>query len=439
MTPHNQFQKQIYEFLLESQYFPESEVKHHQHNQLEHMVRFAKAEVPFYKNRLNCLFRHDGTLDFARWHDVPILTREDLLNHRVSMLAHRIPEGHGAVADFTGTGTTGIPVTTRHNALIGMASQAALFRAFTWNQLDLTKNMFRWHSVKADEARAASGVVRAGWGPAWEPASAIGKIISLNHVNPVAQAADLLEHYRPAYVTGRANNLFDLAQEMRLRGAPPKLDCMFAFGANLSDATRDECLDVFGSKVMDIYNSKEVYDIAHQCPQTSNLHVNWELMLVEVLDDNNIACPPGVQGRCIVTPFYNTAQPLIRYDIGDQITLAPNCSCGRTLQTIESLNGRTIHMFRLQNGTKISPRFPGFLKKLIGAHEWQFAQLAINTVEVRYLKLADAPQAGFDELTQIIRGQMAADTQVIFKPMAKLPLTAAGKLLEAICELPPKN
>ncbi len=72
---------------------------------------------------------------------------------------------------------------------------------------------------------------------------------------------------------------------------------------------------------------------------------------------------------------------------------------------------------------------------MIGAHEWQFAQTALNTVEVRYLKLAEAPPSGFVDLTQIIRTQIGSDTQVVFKPMAKLPLTAAGKLLETICEL----
>ncbi len=435
MTPHLEFQKQIYEFLLQSQFFPAEEIKRHQQNQLEHLVRFAKAQVPFYKDRLACLFKRDGTFDFSRWKEVPILTRTDLLHQRESMLAQLLPSGHGPTADFTGTGTTGIPVTTRQNALVGMASKAGLFRAFNWNKLDFTKNMFRWHAVKADVAREPKGIVVQGWGPAWETSPRSGQIISLNHVNPVGQAADLMQSYKPAYVIGRANNLFDLAREMRARGNPPKVDCMIAFGANLSEATREECMQVFGSRIMDIYNSKEVYDIAHQCPETSNYHVNWELLLVEVLDENNNTCPPGVQGRCIVTPFYNTAQPLIRYDIGDQLTLGTNCKCGRTLQTITSLNGRTIHMFRRQNGEKFSLRLPGFLKKMIGAHEWQFAQTALNTVEVRYLKLAEAPPSGFVDLTQIIRAQIGSDTQVVFKPMAKLPLTAAGKLLETICEL----
>lgn len=435
MTPHLAFQKQIYEFLLESQYFPAEEIRRHQQNQLEHLARFATAEVPFYKDRLACLFKRDGGFDFSRWQEVPILKREDILNHREQMLAQQLPNGHGPTKDFTGTGTTGIPVTTRQNVLVGLASHAALFRAFNWNGLDFKRNMFRWHAAKADDARESEGFIDQGWGPAWDTATKPGLSISLNHINPVAQAADLMSQYKPAYVKGRANNLFDLAQEMRSRGKPPKLDCMFAFGANLSEATREECMDVFGARVMDIYNSKEAYDIAHQCPESSNYHVNWELMLVEVLDENNNACPPGVQGRCIVTPFYNTAQPLIRYDIGDQITLGADCKCGRTLQTLSSLNGRTIHMFRRENGEKFSPRFPGFLKKLIGAHEWQFAQTAFNTVEVRYLKLAEAQPSGFMDLTQIIRNQIGADTQVVFNPMAKLPLTTAGKLLESTCEI----
>ena len=238
---------------------------------------------------------------------------------------------------------------------------------------------------------------------------------------------------------GRANSLFDLAQEADLQKANIQLDRMYAFGTHISDASREECLRVFGAPIMSVYNSREVYDIAHQCPNSSNHHVNWELMLLEVLDDEGRPCPPGKQGRCIVTPFYNTAQPLIRYDLGDQITLGENCSCGRTLQVISELNGRTFHMFRLLDGRKMSPRFHGFLRPLIGAYEWQFAQTALNTVEVRYLKISEAPQSGFDELTKVIRSQMTPNTEVVFKPMAKLPLTAAGKLLQSVCELPPSE
>jgi len=302
--------------------------------------------------------------------------------------------------------------------------------------LDYAKTFFHWYAPTKEAARDPQGVISIGWGPPWEENKTQGKTVQLNYINPVEQAYSLVMLHKPSYVAGRASSLFDLAQEANRQKAKVKLDRMYAFGANISDASREECLRMFGAKIMSIYNSREVYDIAHQCPVSNNHHVSWELMLVEVLDDGNRPCPPGKQGRCVVTPFYNTAQPLIRYDLGDQITLGETCSCGRTLQVISELNGRTLHMFRLPDGRKMSPRFHGFLKTLIGAHEWQFAQTAINTVEVRYLKLSEAPQSGFDELTKIIRAQMTPTTKVVFKPMAKLPLTPAGKLLEAVCELP---
>ena len=138
----------------------------------------------------------------------------------------------------------------------------------------------------------------------------------------------------------------------------------------------------------------------------------------------------------MVTPFFNTAQPLIRYELGDEVTLGEGCSCGCKLPVIAELNGRSVHLFRLPGGRKMSLRLPAEYKKTMGALEWQIAQVAPEAVEIRYLKLREAKPQELETLRAIIRSQMTPATTVTFIPITKLPQTASGKVLDVVCELP---
>jgi len=59
--------------------------------------------------------------------------------------------------------------------------------------------------------------------------------------------------------------------------------------------------------------------------------------------------PPGVAGTTtLLTNLANHVQPLIRYDLGDRVTLhAQRCACGSHLPTIE-VQGRTDDTLRLK-------------------------------------------------------------------------------------------
>lgn len=432
------FQQQIYEFLMESQYFPAEQLRRQQLHQLEQLVRFTRSEVPFYKSRLNCLFDANDQFRFSHWPEVPILRRDDLLSHGSDMFAGKIPDGHGLTADHVGSGTTGKTVTTRHNALIGDVSLAAYYRALSWHNIDYSNKMFSWFGEDSELDRWPHGTIYRSWGPPWDPRTETGTFCALSRLDTLEHAFDFMQKQRPNYVTGRPNTMLELAQESERRGGDIKLEAMITFGAQISETTREECLRVFGAKIVNRYASKEVYDIARQCPSGNHLHVSSEAMLLEVLDERDNPCLPGVPGRIIVTPFYNTVQPLIRYDLGDVVTLGEVCTCGRTLPVITALNGRTIHLFRLPNGRRMALRLPALLCKTIGGLEWQVAQTELEKVEIRYLKTSEAPQSAFDHVTEVIRSQMTERTSVVFSSVSKLPQTVSGKILERVCELPPE-
>ena len=70
--------------------------------------------------------------------------------------------------------------------------------------------------------------------------------------------------------------------------------------------------------------------MAYRCPSQAGWHVNAETLLLEIVDASGQPCRPGEMGRVVITPFFSTAQPLIRYDHGDLAVAGEGCACGRT-------------------------------------------------------------------------------------------------------------
>src|SRR4051812_37808144 len=85
------------ETLARTEKFDAAELLHFQTNHLKHFLSFAHLKVPFYKERLAPLFRKDGSVDLAHWHDIPVLTRAEVQKNGEDMLPQELPTGHGQV------------------------------------------------------------------------------------------------------------------------------------------------------------------------------------------------------------------------------------------------------------------------------------------------------------------------------------------------------
>ena len=280
------------------------------------------------------------------------------------------------------------------------------------------------------------GLRRRAWGPAWDENTAKGKFFQINRATSEENVAEFLVRKQAHHLMGRPRSVQAVALAAERLGMPIKLDMLLTFSTGPTQEERDDCLRVFGAQMFSLYASKEVYNIAHQCPSGLNHHINSEIILVEVIDDAGNPCPPGVRGHCIVTPFFNTAQPLIRYELGDQVTLGPPCSCGLGLPVIQSIDGRTTHLFRLPGGRKIAPSIPPHFRDLISAISWQMAQVGPLRFELRYLDDGKGGAQDFEAFTTEVRKRTDPNADVVYKRVDVLPLTPSGKFIEYVCELP---
>ena len=159
-------------------------------------------------------------------------------------------------------------------------------------------------------------------------------------MQPLEALIAQLNAYRPDIVATYPSAAALLAQEQqagRLRISPKQF---WTGGECLSQATRQNLQEVFGTEVQDEYGASEFASIAVGCP-AGWMHVNADWVVLEPVDELYQAVPAGVPSHSVLlTNLANRAQPLIRYDLGDSITLrAQPCECGNPLPALR-IQGR---------------------------------------------------------------------------------------------------
>jgi phenylacetate-coenzyme A ligase PaaK-like adenylate-forming protein len=224
------------------------------------------------------------------------------------------------------------------------------------------------------------------------------RLLRLSVFEPVADLVARLNDFQPQFVTGYTSSLEVLAREQvegRLRLRQGGLRGLTNTSEPLPASSRAAIEEAFGVHVSDCYSMAECMALSSGCPVGEGSHVNSDLALFEVVDDDYRPVPPGTPGtRVLVTNLVNLVQPLIRYEIGDVVTLADGpCPCGSPFPRVQAVAGRTKERFWIEAGGEYR-ELPYYLF-LAGLHhctdlaEHQVLQTGRNRFVVRA-----APQPG---------------------------------------------
>ena len=425
---------------MESQYWPPATMLAYQRSQLAQLLRHAKATVPFYKTRLDPIFRSNGDIDWDRWHEIPIVARNNLVKDRESMLATKLLDGHGAVWDVFSSGSSGTPITTRHNVLEGCVSQAVVYRAQRWHGMDWSASSVIWFGNDNQKAAWPEGAQMSSWAPDWLGASQRGKNFAINRATPEENVLEFILRKGARYLSGRPKGLQSIALAAERLNISINLDVVTTFSTGVTDDEREDFRRIFNARPVSLYSSGEGCKMAISCHTGTHYHINSELNYLEILDDGGNPCEIGQPGRVIITPIYNTAQPLIRYEQGDIAIRGPACSCGNQLPVLQEISGRITHLFRFPDGKKIAPSLPDQqFNEGFGSKTWQLVQTGPLTVELRYLQTdpGRAPDRNF--AVEMIRKRLNDNLEIKFILLQEIPLTSAGKFIQYKSEIPIDN
>ncbi len=392
------------------------------------VLRRAALRVPYYRR----YWRDRPDADWQFLSNWPILDKESVRRDPRAFLA----DGCDPRRMFTEhtSGSTGSPLTL-------WWSRAT---AVSWYAL-VEARMRRWHGLSAQDRWAILGgqliaPAEQRRPPFWVWNSALRQLyLSSYHLAPDHAAAyvEAMARHRVRYLVGYPSAMAELGRLARSqRIALPPLRVALSNAETLFPNQRRAIENAFGCPVRDTYGAAELFSGASECAH-GRLHLWPEVGLLEaVADDADRPLPPGESGRLIATSLLNRDMPLIRYETGDQGTLAADdpCPCGRTLPVLQSLEGRLDDVVVTPGGRRIGRLDPVF-KADLPIREAQIAQTGRTHVVLRVVPASGYGPAVAAELTERLRRRLGTEMEIRVEELECLPRGAAGKLRAVVSEI----
>lgn len=244
------------------------------------------------------------------------------------------------------------------------------------------------------------------------------------------KAAEILLSFRPAYILGYAVALDRFARfNQDLRAAFHKVRLKIAVATAESFPTSESAelvADVLGCPVVMEYGAVETGPLAHQRPD-GYYSVFWRHYFVESCESTDV---PGAY-EILITSLYPRCFPLIRYRLGDLISINPNEE--HSVQEFKTVIGRCNDYVVLPNGGVIhSEAFTHAIKDLAAISAYQVVQSAEGDIA---LKCVAATSIGSHETAEIRRRLDRINTglaEIRLEWVESLDQTIAGKTRRVI-------
>ena len=306
---------------------------------LAELVAFARSASPYYRHlyrdvpddvedvrQLPRAGKRELMENFDDWVTDPHITLAKLKSELLSDLSQLGRSYRGQYLVVTTSGTTGEPAVLVHdraswvvvNLMVRIRERRTLVRPGEVRRL--LRRGLRAAALVAGGGHFAGVVLTES---ARRRAPVIARRVRVFSVlRPLPELVAELNAFSPTLLYGYPSAMTQLAAEQqagRLRIRPV---LAISSGENLSAAGRAAIEASLGCRVTDRYLSSEVPALTSLC-RNGAFHVNADWYILEPVDANYQPVPAGVTSHTVlVTNLVNRVQPIIRYDLGDRVTLA---------------------------------------------------------------------------------------------------------------------
>lgn len=261
---------------------------------------------------------------------------------------------------------------------------------------------------------------------------------SIYHLSPkfIPAYLEFLRSYRPSVIMGYPSALATLARyAVDHHDYPAPAKAIFTMSETLGERARAVIENAWKARIYDRYGAVEGCAFASQC-EYGHYHVSPEVGIIEILDHDGKACPPGVMGEVVCTGLQNDLQPLIRYRIGDVARWSEDqdCPCKRKMPVIEGIEGRVEDICRTRDGREML-RFDTVFKGVDTIRQAQVVQKSLDQFIV-YVVPGDGYSALDAERICHNMKDHVGDAAINVEVMESIPRSASGKFRAVICKLP---
>lgn len=347
-----------FDVLVDNEFAPAGRIDAVTRERLSAVLRFAAANVPYYRD----LTAQSGITAAALEHAdavlaLPVLTKQTFQDNAAAFRAERLPKGHKPAGATLSSGTTGRATRVlQTNASMRMFSilKQREYRWFRFDPMGKLAAIRTAQELRKDDTQTPIADGETYRAPAWRYVGAYfktGPYVGFKMTNPVDKQLVWLEREKPDYLMALPGTLEHLAHAAGGANPAPGIKGLLAISGQMPAVMRRRIETGFGVAPRLNYGLNEIGLVAAQC-ETGRYHVHVEHCCIEIVDERGQPCAPGETGSLLVSTLDNLLMPLIRYDTGDLAVAAEReCPCGRTLPSFGAVSGRYRRFVGLPEGT----------------------------------------------------------------------------------------
>lgn len=425
------FKEKLVEFKAREQFSKEQWDKYQTH-QLRKLLIHAFSTVPFYTKLYK---KHGFSLsDFKKFNlsdlsKLPFLEKDDLRKYgTTSLLSSEREKGRF----YNSSGSTGTPVKIYFSKKFHQ-TWSALYEARVRN----------WAGVNYKLPRAMIGGRRVLPSSIMKPPYYRYNLaehqiyLSAYHIaeNTTKDYVSGLTSKNVKYLVGYALSIYLLAKHInKLKIDAPKLRAVLTSSEKLTPTMRNTIANAFKCKVYDAYSGVEACGLISE-NNTGELLFSPDSGIMELVDNNGNPINNGESGEVIATGLLNFNQPLIRYRIGDTITLSKSQknSSQTNMPKITEIEGRTEDVIIGLNGQKMV-RFHSIFNGIASVVMAQVIQNSLTEIQINMV-VDDTFQSNIETIIeQRIQSQLGA-VNILFNYVDTIEKTASGKYKSVISKI----
>ena len=387
------------------------------------MLFHAAAHSPYYRDQEWAgRLRAGGSV---RFREIPI-TAKSLVRTQISLFySSFVPPEDGAVIEKPTSGSTGEPMLIRktpHQYQANDRETDRLQRGWGFSGHSRIVQITRPsddHPIGTVESRDLPGG-RHSW----------------DLYNSEARAAfELLRATSASLAVGPPSVLWAALERAAEVSQALPLQLILTITEVVPDELRELVLQIPGCRLVDVYACVEAGLIAVQCPSCGAYHPADRHLIVEVVADDGRPAEREQMGRIVVTPFFNRAMPLIRYETGDYAIMAEANNCRRSPISIRRIVGRELNLFKLSDGRRVLPRLAHRAAHQLGLRRFKLVQTSLSDVELQYIPRDSNVEVPQDVVQGMVDRHMAPGFKVRCVPVSDLPNAPNGKYLMHECRV----
>jgi phenylacetate-CoA ligase len=388
-------------------------------------------DSPYYRSKFKKAgLERDSIRSLGDLAKIPILTKADFRANAESMLCDNIHPGE--LFTTRTSGSTGQRLVFKRSRDFGSHNFAQCLRGRRWWGIQPWSTMAKF------------------WGVAWQfedtrakKAKAYLKYLKDRCIGTIhfsafdvtredlEKVAKRVEGFRPEVLFGYGSALYMFARHCIDRGGiKHQFKVAIYTSEALTEYQRETIEKAFLCPVVSEYGAVETGIISYDCPEGKH-HISEENIILEVLDKEDRHVEPGERGRAVITVLHERALPILRYDLGDILSLDSGeqaCACGVNLRSLQMIAGRANDLIQSAKGSFVHPEmFDYTMRYFPGVERFRIVELDTGKIEIILQCPNEVKQRQLEKLRQDLLVRLKNEFEVSIRTTPRIENEASGK------------